>query len=246
MVADGGLAEDRHLQYNYFIMNNRDYKEFAPGSFYHIFNRGNGKMNIFRDEEDFNLFLLRLEENLFPVLNNGNAEDRHLQKKKIQEKFPNRYIRQGLPANSFTIISYCLMPNHYHILIQQNSDVSISKLISNVCTSYSKYFNKKYNNVGSIFQGRFRSILVDNDNYLLWLSAYIHQNPVVASIVRNLNDYKYSSHLDYLGVRNNRLCDTSLILDMFKGKRGDYDEFVKSSFSLIKEKKELEDLFIDN
>ncbi len=227
-------------------MKYRDYKEFAPGGFYHIFNRGNGKMNIFRDEEDFKLFILRLEENLFPSKKDGSAEDRLLQKRREQQKYPNRYVRIELPANAFSIISYCLMPNHFHILIQQNSDVSISKLMLKVTTSFSKYFNKKYNNVGPVFQGCFKAINVDNEEYLLWLSAYIHQNPAVAGIVRNLNDYRYSSYLDYVGLNNTRICDTSLLLEMFENKKSDYEEFVKTSFELIKEKKEMGDLFLDN
>jgi putative transposase len=226
-------------------MNNRDHKEFAPGEFYHVYNRGNGKMNIFRDEEDFNLFLFRLEENLFPIQNTGSAEERLLQRKKMQQKYPNRYIRKELPANAFGVVSYCLMPNHFHMLIKQNSDVPVSKLLSKVCTSFSKYFNKKYNGVGSVFQDRFKAIHVDNDDYLLWLSAYIHQNPAVAGLVRNINDYKHSSYLDYISDRNHRVCDTSLILGMFGDKKGDYVKFVKDSFELIKEKKELSDLFLD-
>jgi putative transposase len=226
-------------------MNNRDYKEFVQGEYYHVYNRGNGKMNIFRDEEDFNLFLFRLEENLFPMQNTGSAEERLLQRMKLQQKYPNRYIRAELPANSFNIVSYCLMPNHFHIIIRQNADIPVSKLISKVCTSFSKYFNKKYSNVGSVFQDRFKAIRVDNNDYLLWLSAYIHQNPVVAGLVRNINDYKYSSYLDYISDRNNRICDKSLILGMFENKKGDYIQFVKDSFELIKLKKELSDLLLD-
>ena len=218
-------------------MRFRDNKEFAPGEFYHIYNRGNGKMNIFRDVEDFIFFLSRLEENLFP---DKEAIDRH------KQKFPDSYIRGTLPEKSFTIICYCLMPNHYHILIRQNADTSVSKLVAKLATGFSMYFNKKYKNVGSVFQGKFKAVRVDSDNYLSWLSAYIHQNPAVAGIVKNIIDYRYSSYLDYIGISNSKICDTSLLLGMFEDKIKDYKEFVDSSFELIKSKKEMKDLLLDD
>ena len=113
-----------------FGMNNRDYKEFAKNEIYHVYNRGVGKMNIFKDEEDFKVFLFRLKENLFP----------EIMKRKDLPK--SAYRRKTLPPNSFDLISYCLMPNHFHLLIKQNSDISISALILKLCGGFSKYFNK--------------------------------------------------------------------------------------------------------
>jgi putative transposase len=227
-------------------MNSRDYKEFAPGNYYHIYNRGNGKMNIFRDEEDFNFFLFRLEENLFPIQNSGNPEERHLQKMKLQQKYPNRYIRSDLPENSFEVISYCLMPNHFHLIIKQNSDIPVSKLMLKICTGFSKYFNRKYDSVGSVFQDRFKAVHVGNDDYLLWLSAYIHLNPLKAGLVRNLNDYQFSSYFDYVGARKSRLCSTDFILSALNDEKGTYLDFLKSSHAIMHEKEEFNGLFLDN
>ena len=149
-------------------MNTRDYKKFAPGSYYHVFNRGNGKQNIFRNEEDYWFFLSRLEENLFPSRTTPSPED-GLQGKNKKSNTP--YERKVLPDESFDLLCYCLMPNHYHFLIRQNADVSIAKLISKVCTGYSKYFNKKYGRVGHLFQDKFKAVLVEDNDYLRWLSA---------------------------------------------------------------------------
>lgn len=117
-------------------MKNRDYKQFGAGEYYHVYNRGNGKQNIFLDNDDFSFFLWRLRQNLFPSAEDGGR-------------------RVQLPADSFSLISYCLMPNHFHFLIKQNSDIPTSKLLLKICTSYSIYFNKKYNRFGHVFQDQF-------------------------------------------------------------------------------------------
>jgi REP element-mobilizing transposase RayT len=160
-------------------------------------------MDIFRDEEDFKVFLFRLKENLFPEL--------------IKKKdFPkSAYRRKTLPFNSFDLIAYCLMPNHFHLLIKQNSDVSISVLMLKLCSGFSKYFNKKYDRVGSLFQDQFKAVLINKNEQLLWTSLYIHENPLKAEIVNDLSKYKWSSYLDYIGLQNNNICKKEIILEQF-------------------------------
>ena len=209
----------------WITMGNRDYKKFGAGEYYHVYNRGNAKQKIFIDDQDFSFFLFKLRQNLFPS---------------IEHKFRT----PPLPKGSFSLISYCLMPNHFHFLIKQNSDIPITKLLLRVCTSYSIYFNKKYERVGHLFQDQYKLVLVDNDSYLNWLSAYIHQNPSVAGLVKHPVDYQWSSYCDFVGVRRDDLCEKDVVLDRFKNK-SDFEQFVLSSFGIIKEKKELEDLLID-
>ncbi len=184
-------------------MNNRDYKEFAENEIYHIYNRGVGKIAIFKDDEDFKVFLFRLKENLFPELINKNGAPK------------SSYRRKILPPNSFDLISYCLMPNHFHLLIKQNSNIPISTLISKLCTGFSKYFNKKHNRVGSLFQDKFKSVRIQKNEQLLWTSFYIHNNPKKAGMVTNLSDYIWSSYPDYAGLRNGTLCKKDIILEQF-------------------------------
>lgn len=215
-------------------MGYRDYKIFAAENYYHVFNRGNGKNDIFFEPQDYGIFLHRLSENLFPeheIPKTGYPLDLKFKRKK-------------LPAGAFSLICYCLMPNHFHLLVRQNSEVKISELIQKLCTGYSKYFQKKYDHVGHLFQGTFKAIHVDNESYLTWLSAYIHQNPATASIVNNLEDYPYSSYLDYIGLRDGKLCDKAPILDKFKSKE-DYKKFVLDTEALFKAKKSLKDLMLD-
>ena len=215
-------------------MNNRDYKKFAPNNYYHVYNRGNGKMNIFRDTKDLNFFLFRLKEDVAP------EKIPPLQR---EIPSPRGYYRRPLPPNSFSVISYCLMPNHFHILIKQLTDVPVSKLIGKICTSYSKYFNKKYNRVGSLFQDQFRSVLVDDNSYLVWLSAYIHQNPKVAGIVAKPEEYKWSSCSEFIK-GDSGFCGKEIITKQFKT-INDYEKFVRGSSQIIKDKKDLESSLLD-
>jgi len=192
-------------------MGNRDYKKFAPGCIYHVYNRGVNKINIFNDIQDNKLFLSRLRENLFPELK--LSEDVCLGDSR---KIHTPYKRKKLPAKSFDLIAYCLMPNHFHLLIKQNNNVSVSKLIGKVCTSYSKYFNLKHKRVGSLFQDQFKAVYVDSNEYLLWLSAYIHLNPVMANLVKYVENWKWSSYLEYINHSAYLLCNKGIILNQYK------------------------------
>ena len=169
-------------------MKNRDYKQFEKEGIYHIYNRGVGKMKIFEDEKDFRVFLYRLKENLFPE---KNKIENSILKKKI-------YKRKLLPPNSFDLICYCLMPNHFHLVIQQKTNLPISKLILKICTGYSMYFNKKHGRVGSLFQGIFKAVPIENNEQLLWTSLYIHENPQKSKLVKKPENYEWGSLLDYI------------------------------------------------
>lgn len=209
-------------------MNTRDNKQFVPGGYYHVYNRGNAKGEVFYDEQDFSFFLYRFKENI-----TGRLMSNH-----------GRYIRRLLPAGAFTLISYCLMPNHFHLLIRQNGDIPVSELLLRICTGYSKYFNRKYERVGHIFQDQFKAIMIDTDSYLLWLSAYIHTNPVVAGLASKPEEYVWSSYLDYLGVRPGTLCKKEFILSQAGGVRV-YQNFVEQSIQLVQQHKELDDYLLD-
>lgn len=204
-------------------MKYRDYKKFGPGEYYHIYNRGNGKADVFLDEQDFTFFILRLRQNLFP-----------------DEKTLNRL--RPLPPNSFSLISYCLMPNHFHLLLRQNSDIPTTKLLTKVCTSYSMYFNKKYNHTGHVFQDQYKQINIDDDSYLVWLSFYIHQNPKVAGFIDNPADYKWSSCGYFIGVESSSLCDKEIIASSYSNR--EYSDLLESSYEIIKNKKEIRHLLI--
>ncbi len=173
---------------------------FVPGEYYHLYNRGNSKQEIFHDKEDYDRFIKLL------FLSN-NEKNFKIQFIRMNDIF--NHERKNLLVS---IGAYCLMPNHFHILITQTKEGSISKFMQKLTTGYSMYYNKKYERTGSLFEGKFKSEHANNDRYLKYLFSYIHLNPVKMidknwkiNGIRNKNktldflqDYKYSSYLDYL------------------------------------------------
>lgn len=221
----------------YLKMGNRDYKEFAADEYYHVYNRGNGKMDIFRDAQDYKNFLHRL-----CVLLGLPRGALGIESEIITTKL--RLRLNSFDSGSFSLICYCIMPNHFHLLIRQNGDIPISKLILRLATSYSMYFNAKYGHVGHVFQDRFKAVRVANDKYLKHLSAYIHLNPKVAGLVTKIFDWKYSSYPDYIGIREDTTCDMRIVLEQFSSQNA-YRKFVGKSFEDIKLRKKISDVVID-
>lgn len=118
------------------------------------------------------------------------------------------------------MIAYCLMKNHFHFLLRQNSNIPISTFMLRLSTSYAKYFNIKYGEVGSLFQDRFKAKLVETDEYLLHLSRYIHQNPIkilgsTLGVERGLRTYRWSSYPAFLGEVNPLVDGREVVLSYF-------------------------------
>ena len=200
------------------IMKKRDYKNFAQGSMAHIFNRGNNKEKIFFDEQDYKAFLFRI------ALALGFSEKELLSERTLT--MPYSRIRIEGIKNLFVIHAFCLMPNHFHIIIEQLGNVPISNLISKVCTSYAKYINKKYKKVGHVFQDCFKATLIEDDEQLMWVSAYIHMNPVKDKLVSHPSKYKWSSYNHLTGGDNLILCSKFL-----KEKLGEKSNFEKETLN---------------
>jgi len=197
-------------------------KTYVKDGIYHIYNRGVEKRNIFESNEDYKVFLKYLKESLAPP-----SELINLQGSTLLE--PVRPVKNF--NSTIDLLAYCLMPNHFHLLIQQNEIESIQQFMRSVSTRYSMYFNKKYNRVGPLFQGIYKAILVMDEPYLLHLSRYIHTNPFEYS--PNLED-AYSSYRNYIKTNKTNWIKTDLILSFFdnqvqKGikKYNNYKSFVE-------------------
>jgi putative transposase len=216
-------------------MSTRDYKQFGTGEWYHVFTRGNDKMDIFRDEQDYFVFMHRLRAALGKetTVQGAPLHTLHIPRRdgRIQVRIT------PFEADAFSIAAYCLMPNHFHFLIRQNGEIPISTLLLKVLTSYSMYFNRKYQHVGHVFQDRFKAVHIDNDTQLKHVSAYIHVNPKIARLVRDLRKWKYSSYPEYFTDKNGGVCDTRIILEQFRNAR-EYEKFVEESFEDIRARKD--------
>ena len=136
------------------------------------------------------------------------------------------------------------MPNHFHLLLKQLNDGGVQEFIRKVSNSYSKYFNTKNKRVGPLFQGEFKAVTIESDEQLLHVSRYIHLNPYVSGLVKDLKDFRYSSYLDFIGLRNDTLCNKKVILSFFKSSK-EYKDFVSDQKSYGIELERIKHLLID-
>lgn len=196
-------------------------KVYVEDSFYHIYNRGLNKMDTFRDDDDYRVFLNLLKRVL----------GEEVQKNKLYREYPNFH-------NDLELLTYCLMPNHYHLLIRtKNKPRFMSELMRSVLTSYVLYFNKKHERTGSLFDKRYRAVRITSDDYLWHISRYIHLNPL--DIGEDYTKYNYSSIQYYLKRKESSWVKPDEILDMFKEAKQDYKEFLED---YVEKKAELRDL----
>ena len=153
----------------------------------------------------------------YHVINRGNGGEKIFKNVRDREKFL-EYLATAVERFSVVVHTYCLMSNHFHLLLQ-TQEANLSKAIQWLNVSYATYFNKKRQRSGHLFQGRFKAILVDADEYLEQLSRYIHLNPVQAKIVAAPVEYPWSSYPAFVGkTKNPEWLTTGEILGHF-GKR---------------------------
>lgn len=192
--------------------------QFATNEIYHIYNRGVEKRKIFLEDNDY----LRFIHNLFEFNDTKPAPSFIMRYSKQKKQFPdnnsdfvNPNIRE--PRTPIVeVLAFCLMQNHYHLLLKQNIDNGIVQFMRKLGCGYANYFNQKYKRVGSLFQGRFKAVLVQNESHFIYLPYYIHFNPLdliepdwrKGEIKNNkqawlfLESYRWSSFLDYIGKKN--------------------------------------------
>lgn len=214
---------------------------FIPGEFYHIYNRGNSRQTIFLTEADHSRFSA-----LLYLANGTNSfEFRNLDNDKLFD------FDRG--EQLVSIGAYCLMPNHFHILVTPLIEGGVATFMRKLATGYSMYFNKKHHRTGSLFEGKFKSEHVDSDNYLKYLFSYIHLNPVKLiqsdwqkvgikdkdEVLRYLKDFQYSSYIDNsLDRPESGIIDREKFPEYFADKK-DYDTEMEEWLSY----KETEDSF---
>ncbi len=129
-----------------------------------------------------------------------------------------------------TIVSLCLMPNHFHVLIRQNGQTSAGNVIAKTCLVYSRRMNHRYRRYGTMLQGRFKSKTVKDESYLRHLCRYIHANPVVAGLVTDPADWEYSNFSEWIG-RRNGLPFCKEFVDQYFPNPVEYRDFVEAQIS---------------
>ena len=134
-------------------------------------------------------------------------------------------IKQYCQNFELSTIAYCLLPNHYHILVRQDGDYEARLLPQRVFNSYSKAFNKRYNRSGTLFQGPYKVVLIKDEFQLLHVCRYIHANPVKHGLVEELSEWQYSNYLEWIRRRNGTLVEHSFVEDYFPTPKS-YTDFV--------------------
>jgi REP element-mobilizing transposase RayT len=134
-------------------------------------------------------------------------------------------LRRYFTSSSADIVAYCLMPNHYHLLVHLHQD-DIGKAMHPLGMGYAKAINKRYERAGHLFQGQFQAKHVETTAQLLYLSCYIHLNPVRAKLVNHSEEWIYSSYPDYIGVRRGTLPNPQVVLEHFESPQH-YQQFVE-------------------
>lgn len=190
-------------------------KSYRENSYYHLYNRGVEKRKIFIDSQDQTVFISYLRTYLLPK--NTTELQNKLANTKIGFREKDKIIKL-LRLNNFNetakLLAYCLMPNHFHILIYQTKADIIDQFMNSMLTRYGMYFNKKYKRVGPLFQGNYKGVQVRTDEQLLHLSRYIHHQALNSQGVPLQEPYP-SSYPNYLGKISQEWIKPELILAYF-------------------------------
>lgn len=171
------------------------------------------------------------KDGIYHIFNRGARKQTIFLERRDYKRFLER-VATYKKEYGVDVLAYCLMPNHYHFLLKQISDMPLSTFMLHLGTSYAKYFNLKYSEIGSPFQGRFRAKQVHTDEYLLQVSRYIHRNPKEILLLTpgvTLETYPWSSYSLYLSPQMDKLVNQEFVLSNFASNNPseDYRQFTE-------------------
>ncbi|MBI5358280.1 transposase [Candidatus Amesbacteria bacterium] len=215
---------------------------FSNGSYYHVFNRGVNKLEIYSSNRDYRQALLSMDYYRFvkPVMKLSKF-------KELIATSQSTIITSQLNANTtlVDILCFVLMPNHFHFLLKQNTDNGISRFISQFSNSYTRYYNTAHNRSGHLFQGQFKAVEIESEEQLVHVSRYIHLNPLVSglSTKNTLSDFQWSSYKDYL-IHKSYYVQSTDILAIFKSSKN-YESFVLDHSDYARELELIKHLTLD-
>ena len=214
----------------------------ATEEMYHIFNRGVERRSIFTDKWEYRRALDTMSYYRFlepPI--------RYSKYIILEEKWRVQLLKALLTSRlQVDILAFCLMPNHFHLLLKQTADAGISRFVSKFCDSYSKYFNIKHDRVGPLFQGPFKAVRVESEEQLIHLSRYIHLNPISSFLIKEaeLDSYSWSSLPEYVAPQGNTLSNPKFIGGLFTSP-SKYRDFVHNQIDYAQKMEHIKHLTID-
>ncbi len=212
----------------------------AVEEIYHVFTRSIAEFHIFRNNNDY----LRMQNALFfytavktpfklSVFMNLAPEKKTITTAELKDS-----------PKVVKLLTYCLMPTHVHLVVQQLKENGISKYMNLVLKSYTKYFNLKYKRMGPLWEGRFKNVHVETEEQFLHLTRYIHLNPVTAFLVDEASEWIYSSYAEYVNTKkgDKKICD---FIDYFNMDANVYKVFVRDGISYQRELKQIKHLLLE-
>lgn len=202
-------------------------RPFDTNLYYHTYNRGVEKRTIFKTERDYRRFLGALNY----YLHNQKLPFTFFQR--LTEDNKKKYLKanpKDLDTQRVHLIAYCLMPNHFHLLLKGARHDGVTVFLSDISNSHTRYFNLKYERVGRLFQGTFKAKEITDEGSLLQVSRYLHINPTSSGLTEKPEDYLYSSYKAWIKQKETSLLSTGLIskwLEKFGDTEG-YKNFVEA------------------
>jgi putative transposase len=169
------------------------------------------------------------QEGYYHIYNRGAGHARIFQEDE-NYLFLLRQVKHYAQDLSIAVVAYCLLPNHYHFLVRQDGTQPAGLLMQRVFNSYSKAYNRRYDRTGTLFEGPYQAIPVNQEGYLLHLCRYIHANPAHHNMTQQLEEWPYSNYPEWLGLRNGTLWDPAFLHAHFPD-RASYGRFVWDYFS---------------
>ncbi len=237
--------------------------QFSNGQIYHLYNRGVEKRNIFLDDFDY----LRCVHDIFEFNDTEPALPSNVRFLIRRPSVINSNLKQCLEVRLpnikkprkflVEILSFSLMPNHFHLMVRQKIEGGITKFMRKFGTGYTNYFNQRYEREGVLFQGKFKAVLVNQNSHFIHLSYYIHLNPLdlvapewrkgkikdYKKAVKFLEKYRWSSYLDFIGKKNfSSVTQKEFLLEFFGGS----NQYKKGILKWLKEMglKEVENMIL--
>ncbi|MDO8566512.1 MAG: transposase [Candidatus Moranbacteria bacterium] len=228
---------------------------FAIGEYYHIYNRGTDKRIIFSEEADVDRFLQSIEEFNTPDPIGSIYEHSFLKtktKNKTNKASPQSSLGSPTPKEGRLVnfVAYCVNPNHYHFILQPVLNKGVEKFMQRLGTGYTNYFNTKYERTGALFQGRFKSVHIDSNEYLLHVSAYVNLNDRVHQLGSPTSKLvkSRSSWREYMEKGDKAWCEKEAVLGQFRNTK-EYKIFAENSLRGTLERrlseKEQKELFLE-
>lgn len=216
---------------------------FATGEIYHVFNRGVERRPLFTSKREHERFIELLKYYRFSPVPMRYSDFRVLPDPARENIWRSLNDRGDVEVE---ILAYCLMPNHFHLVLRQRKEGGISRFLSHISNSYAKYFNTKHRRVGPLFQGAFKAVHIETDQQLLHVTRYVHLNPVTSFLIQEgkLDTYPWSSLSEYVAKTPSGFCATEWVKEFFKKPSG-YQSFVHDHVTYAKTLANIEHLALD-